>query len=51
MKQMKKSYSLKLDRYLDRNSTYRDLRMKLDRNSTEAESFEIYEIRISKSDF
>ena len=31
-KQVKKSYSLKLDRYLDKNSIYRDLRTKLDRS-------------------
>ena len=31
-KQMKKNYSLKFDRSLNRNSIYWDLRMKLDRN-------------------
>ena len=54
-KQVKKSCSLKLDRYLDKNSIYRDLmkkaQQKLDRSLIEAESVEIYEIRISKFDF
>ena len=50
-KQVKKSYSLKLNKYLDRNSIYQHLRTKLNRSSIEAESVEIYEIRISKSDF
>ena len=48
---MKKSYSLKLNRYLDRNSIYRDLRTELNRSLTDAEPVEIYEIRISRSDF
>ena len=48
---MRKSYSLKFDRYLDRNSIYRHLRTKLNKNSTEAESVEIYEIKISRSNF
>ena len=43
--------SLKLDRYLDRNNIYWDLRTKLDRSSIEVESIEIYEIKISKSNF
>ena len=38
---------IKTHRYLDWNSIYQDLRMKL----IEAESVEIYEIIISKSDF
>ena len=42
---------IKARSYLDRNSIYRDLRMKLDKSSTEAESIEIYDIRISRSDF
>ena len=46
-KQMKKSYSLKFDRYLNRNSIYWDLRTKLDRT----ESVKIYEIIISKFHF
>ena len=50
-KQVKKICSLKLNRYLDKNSIYRDLRTKLDRSSYEAESLKIYEIRISRSDF
>ena len=50
-KQVKKSYSLKLNRYLDKNNIYRDLRAKFDRSSTEVESLEIYEIRIFRSDF
>ena len=48
---MKKSCSLKLDRFLDRNSIYWYLRTKLDRSSIEVESIEIYEIKISRSDF
>ena len=54
-KQVKKSCSLKLDRYLDRyldrNSIYQDLRTKLDGSSTEVESVEIYKIRIFRFDF
>ena len=46
-KQMKKSCSLKFDRYLNRNSIYWDLRTKLDRT----ESVKIYEIIISKFHF
>ena len=48
---MKKGCSLKLDRYLDKNNIYRDLRTKLDKSPTEVESIEIYKIRISKYDF
>ena len=47
----KKSCSLNLDRYLNRNSIYQDLRTKLNRSSTKAKSVKIYEIRISKSNF
>ena len=48
---MKNSCSLKLDRYLDKNNVYRDLRTKLNRSLTEFEFIETYKIRISRFDF
>ena len=50
-KQVKKSCSLRLNRYLDKNNIYRDLRAKLDKSSTKVESLKIYKIRIFRSDF
>ena len=50
-KQVKKSCSLRLNRYLDKNNIYRDLRAKLDKSSTKVESLKIYKIRIFRSNF
>ena len=40
-----------LDSNLDRKDFYRDLKSKLNRSLTQVVSVEIYEIRISRSDF